>query len=519
MKLLPIGISTLADIRNGGYVYVDKTPYLRPLVESGKYYFLSRPRRFGKTLLVDTFHQLFTGQEALFQGLHIHSHWNWTVKYPVIRFSFGSGVQENRSALDKTILYLLQQNAQRLAIPYQERETIAASFTELIQQAYAHYQQQVVILVDEYDKPLLDNITNTTVATAMRTGLRNLYSVIKDNDAYIRFAFLTGVSKFSKVSVFSGLNNLEDISLDARFGALCGYTQNELDEHFAEHLQGANLTEVRSWYNGYNWLGESVYNPYDILLFIAKGQEFLPYWFSTGTPTFLVDIVKSRPFYLPNLEAVKVSSAILDNFDVGRIEPVTLFFQTGYLTIKHKETLFPGSPPEYTLGYPNKEVRYSLTEHLLEHYLTDQVQERHTTLRALRDNDFTALEQSFRHLFATIAYQNYANNPIAHYEGYYAAVMYAYLCSLGLEVRTEVSHNKGRIDLALSFTLPNGQKQVYIFEFKVIDDLKGDGSALAQIKTQQYAAPYQDGQTQLFLVGIEFSKQTRNIVGFDWEKA
>lgn len=517
MKKLPIGISTLERIISGNCVYVDKTAHIQTLLDKGSYYFLSRPRRFGKSLLVDTLHQLFAGNEALFQGLHIHPHWDWAVQYPVIAISFGSGQLANRAELDEKIGELLRINQQRLGITCEEK-SLSGCFAELIRNAKDKYGRNVVILVDEYDKPLLDNITDSSVAAEMRNGLRNLYSVIKDNDAHIRFAFLTGVSKFSKVSLFSGLNNLEDITLDPRYSALCGYTQTELEQYFGEHLQGADMSLVRSWYNGYNWLGESVYNPFDVLLFISKGKEFLPYWFETATPSFLVDILRKRQFHLPDLEAVRMDYKALGDFDVDRIHVETLLFQTGYLTIKDKKLPFMGGLPEYTLSYPNNEVRYSLMSYLLENYLTDDRQERGSVYDALLVNDFTALERRFRALFDGISHQNHTKNTLAEYEGYYASVMYAFLCSLSLDTRAEESSSKGRVDIALRFTLPDGQKQVYIFEFKMVKGTEGDGSALRQIKEKDYSAPYRDGQHRIFLIGMEFSAEVRNFVRFEWEE-
>ncbi|MBU1725143.1 MAG: ATP-binding protein [Gammaproteobacteria bacterium] len=518
MKKLPIGISTLADFIADGYVYVDKTLYVQMLTETGKYYFLSRPRRFGKSLLVDTLHQLFAGNEPLFRGLHIHPHWDWTVQFPIIRISFGSGQLANRAELDEKISELLRINQRSLGIHCEEK-SLSGCFAELIRNAKDKYGRNVVILVDEYDKPVLDNISDSSVAAEMRNGLRNFYSVIKDNDASIRFAFLTGVSKFSKVSLFSGLNNLEDITLDPRYSALCGYTQTELEQHFGEHLQGADMSLVRAWYNGYNWLGESVYNPFDVLLFISKGKKFLPYWFETATPSFLVDILRKRPFHLPDLEAVRMDYKALGDFDVERLHLETLLFQTGYLTIKKESLPFAGGLPEYTLSYPNNEVRYSLMSYLLENYLTDERQERGSVYDALLVNDFAALERRFRTLFDGIAHQNHTKNTLAEYEGYYASVMYAFLCALSLDTRAEESSSKGRVDIALRFTLPDGQKQAYIFEFKMVKGTEGDGSALRQIKEKDYAAPYRDGQHRIFLIGMEFSADVRNFVRFEWEES
>ncbi|MEZ5451231.1 MAG: ATP-binding protein [Thiothrix sp.] len=515
MKKLPIGISTLRDILEGGYAYVDKTAHVLKLTGSGKYYFLSRPRRFGKSLLINTLAEVFSGHEALFRGLHIHPHWDWSVKYPVIHISFGTGVLRNRAELDRRIRHILKENQEHLQLACEDREDVSSCFAELIRKAKIQHGQGAVILIDEYDKPILDNITEPEIAAEMRNGLRNFYSVIKDSDEHVCFAFLTGVSKFSKVSVFSGLNNLKDITLDPAYSTLCGYTQAELESVFSEHLQDVDLTEMKAWYNGYQWLGEGVYNPFDVLLFLDTGKIFRPYWFETGTPTFLIELFRNQRYHLPDLDHVTASFATLGDFDVGRLRVETLLFQAGYLTIRKEESLFGGAPL-YHLGYPNKEVRYSLNEYLLEYYLTDQIQERHSVYQAFMKNDFAALQQRFTALFASIANDNYRKNPIAEYEGYYAAVMYAYLCSLGIDAIAEDTSSRGRIDLTLRFKLPSGQKQVYIFEFKVIDGEEGDGSALRQLQDKQYAAKYADGENRIFLIGMEFSRVVRNIVGFGW---
>lgn len=515
MKKLPIGISTLKDILEGGFAYVDKTAHVLELLSAGKYYFLSRPRRFGKSLLVNTLAEVFSGNEALFPGLHIHPHWDWSVTYPVIQLSFGAGVVRSRDELDRHIRRVLKENQERLQVDCGDRADVSGCFAELIRKAKAQYGQGVVVLIDEYDKPILDNIIKPEVAAEMRDGLRNFYSVIKDSDEHVRFAFLTGVSKFSKVSIFSGLNNLEDITLDERYSTLCGYTQSELETVFADYLQGVDLAEMKSWYNGYQWLGEGVYNPFDVLLFFSKQKQFRPYWFETGTPTFLVELFKNQRYHLPDLDNATASFAALGDFEIGRLRVETLLFQTGYLTILKEESMFGGAPV-YHLGYPNREVRYSLNEYLLEHYLTDQSQERHSVYQAFMNNDFTALQQRFIALFASIANDNYRKNPVAEYEGYYAAVMYAYLCSLGIDTIAEDTGNRGRIDLTLRFKRPGGRKQVYIFEFKVIEGEEGDGSALRQLQDKNYAAKYKDGETDIGLIGMEFSKAARNIVGFEW---
>ncbi|MDR2451050.1 MAG: AAA family ATPase, partial [Candidatus Accumulibacter sp.] len=260
-KKLPIGIQTFAKIREADYYYVDKTPFALKLIEEGTAYFLSRPRRFGKSLFLDTLAELLAGNEPLFRGLYCHDKWDWTRKYPVIRLSFGGGLAKSPEALDASIRFQLDTQAERLGVPLADNRT-PMQFASLILKAEARFGQRVAVLVDEYDKPILDNLTNSGLAREMRDGLRNLYSVIKDQDAHIQFAFLTGVSKFSKVNIFSGLNNLNDITLDRRYSDLCGYTEADVDTVFAPELEGLDRDKIRHWYNGYNWRGETVYNPF-----------------------------------------------------------------------------------------------------------------------------------------------------------------------------------------------------------------------------------------------------------------
>jgi len=253
MKRLPIGIQTFSKIREGGYCYVDKTPLIHELINgAGEYYFLARPRRFGKSLLVSTLKAVFSTQKELFMGLYLEKNRDWNIEYPVIDISFGGGVFESREILDKTIHSILNGHALNNGIELTE-DAVHLKFKELIQQLGSKYNQRVVILVDEYDKPILDNIEKTDIAIEIREGLKSFYSVIKDSDAYIKFAFLTGVSKFSKVSLFSGLNNLKDITLEKRYATLCGYTEDEIKQVFADYLNGVDFTHLRKWYNGYNF--------------------------------------------------------------------------------------------------------------------------------------------------------------------------------------------------------------------------------------------------------------------------
>src|SRR5574344_655871 len=361
LKKLPIGIQTFSEIREDDYVYVDKTDIAYSLIDSYKYVFLSRPRRFGKSLFLDTLRNIFEAKKEHFKGLAIEDKWDWETSYPVIHINFAKGKIESRTELDEAIIRTLRNNQEKLGIECEEKRSVAGCFEELIKKAYKKYNQKVVILVDEYDKPILDNIENTQVAESVRDGLINFYSVIKGSDEFLRFAFLTGVSKFTKTSIFSGLNNLVDISLDKEFGDICGYSQNDVETTFKPYLDGVDMSELKSWYNGYNFLGSDMYNPFDILLFISKKHKYQNYWFETGTPTFLIELIKKNNYFLPALTNLKVDEKLLSSFDINNLDFEVILYQSGYLTIDKVETSIFGSP-EYLLKIPNKEVKRSLSD-------------------------------------------------------------------------------------------------------------------------------------------------------------
>jgi hypothetical protein len=515
MKKLPIGISTLAKMINGHFVYVDKTSYIHDLTEGAGYYFLSRSRRFGKSLLVDTLQQLFEGHETLFQGLYIQPFWDWSTQYPVLKFDLSKRTHKTPEGLNQYLLTQLRENQQRLKIQCTSNQDAAFYFSELIQKARQKYQQRVVVLIDEYDAPLLDHITQSEEGKEIRTNLQSFYSVIKGEDANLKFVLLTGVSKFTKVSIFSKLNNLVDIGMNPKFSALCGYTQNELELYFSDYLEGVDKSELKSWYNGYHWFGESVYNPFNILLFFNNEKEFLPYWFETGKTHFLVKLLQENHYHLPDLENTSLSFTDLNDFDIRRIRFEILLFQAGYLTIDKTKI---GRQIKYQFSYPNFEVRQSLNHYFLQNYLTQQPQSLDSIHNAFFEQDFKQLEANIRVLFDNIPYNNYSRNNISDYEGYYASVMYAYLYSLDFELIPEDTSNKGRIDISVLFTSPYQQKkQVYLFEFKVLDSDKANGSAMQQIKNKNYAAKYKNVNNEIFIVGIEFSCISRNIIGFEWE--
>ena len=512
-KKLPIGLQNLREMRTQGYVYVDKTAHVARLADEGKYYFLARPRRFGKSLLVDTLAEAFAGSRELFEGLYLENHWDWSRKYPVLRFDFGRGEAHTPAALEGKIAYQINTQAEALHIALTEPE-IGNRFDQLVTRLAETVGAPVVVLVDEYDKPILDNMNKPDVARAMRSVLKNFYSVLKGLDPHLKFVLLTGVSKFSKVSLFSGLNNLKDVTLDPRTATLCGYAHAELLSAFADFLDGVDVAEMQHWYNGYNFLGEPIYNPFDVLLYLDH-REFKPYWFETGTPIFLINLLAKRGFFTPDLARLRTGPELLSTFDVEQIATEALLFQTGYLTIHKAEQPIRGHWV-YTLGYPNHEVETSLNASLLSVYTDDPSRSfthRLRLLDLLLAGDSAGLKDLFHALFASIPHHWHDNNPICRYEGYYASVFYSHFAALGLDIILEDATNHGRIDMTVQCP-----QRIYLFEFKVVE-IAPEGRALQQLKDRRYAEKYRREGKQIDLIGVEFSREHRNIVGFEVESA
>ena len=395
------------------------------------------------------------------------------MRHPVLRLDFSSGNFKEPGQLQEGVMAQLDAVERREGVS-SEYAGAPARFSHLLEALHERTGQRVAVLVDEYDKPILDALEEPEIARANRDYLLGLYATTKDSDAHIAFTFLTGVSKFAKASLFSGLNNLKDITLDPRYSAICGYTEADLDAVFAPELPGLDRAEIRHWYNGYNWLGdEAVYNPFDALLLFDR-RQFGAYWFETGTPTFLLEMLLERGVSALALDDMLGSDELLSTFDVDHIATEALLFQTGYLTIRRTESR--GGELYYRLGYPNREVRQSLNKSLLNH-LTGNPSRRAEHSARLYDlllvNDFDSLETLFKAFFASIPYQWHTNNEIANYEGYYASVFYSYFASLGLTITVEDSSQVGRLDMAVEF---NGN--VYLFEFKVVGTgVGGSGSA------------------------------------------
>ena len=510
MKLLPIGIQTFEKIRNSNYYYVDKTMFVKKLEEGG-YYFLSRPRRFGKSLFLDTLKEAFSGNKELFKGLYLYDNWDWDKKYPVVRFDLSQAYPDTEKNLIESLKSFLDDTATLHHIKLTKR-LIPLKFQELIQKLYEKYNEKVVVLIDEYDKPILDVIEDIEKAKRNRDILKKFFEILKPSDPYLKLVFLTGVSRFSKVSIFSGLNQLNDITIDPNFATVCGYTQSELESVFEDRLKDFDKEKVKEWYNGYNWLGERVYNPFDILLLFDK-KMFKPYWFETGTPTFLIKMFMKNQYYIPELENLEVGEEILSNLDVDNIFPENLLFQAGYLTIKDYKVL--GSKNVFKLSYPNFEVRMSFNDAFLTYIvrnppLKDKAEI--NLITAIQEKNINKLKDVLYSFFASIPHDWYRNNDIASYEGFYASIVYALFNGAGLNVISEDNTNKGQIDLSVL-----SDDSVYIIEFKVVED-KEEHKALKQIKEKRYYEKYMGKYQEVYLMGIEFSKKDKNIVSFEWER-
>ena len=515
---LPLGLQTFAKVREGGFIYVDKTPQALNLANNAGIYFLSRPRRFGKSLFLDTLRNLFEGKRKLFQGLYAEHNWEWETKYPVIKLDM-SGTSGSLSTLKSVLEGKLRRAAKRLGVELSNTEEPVKLFEQLIEEAYDLHGRQIVLLIDEYDKPMIDNIGNLELALQMRDELRDFYSVIKAADEHLRFVMLTGVSKFSKVSIFSGLNNLEDISLNPDYGSICGYTEEDLNKLFAEYLHGVDRKQLRHWYNGYNFLGKKpVYNPYDILNFIKRSYSFgeprfRSYWFETGTPTFVVDLIARDNLAAHKLEPSEANETILDSCPIEKVKLITVLFQSGYLTIdKLISSDIPGRSM-YRLVCPNHSVRSALQDQLFSYYLTDdEISDYQQAMHsALRHADLDSIESELKRLFASIAADNYRKNDIARFEGYYASVVYSFFVGMGLKVIAEDVANLGRIDLTIQVA-----DNTYVVEFKVVKRKSKSNSALQQIIQRDYAAKYSG---KVYQIGIEFLESKRNIVDFAWRCA
>ena len=532
-RKLPIGIQSFKVLRNDRYLYVDKTKYITQLVTSSRVYFLSRPRRFGKSLFLSTLSAYFLGKKELFKGLYLEkaeeeqavleNRAAWQ-EYPVLYLDFNIGKYTDSGALNERLHVMLSEaeSLYGISTSKEAQPFFASRFEKLLKGAYLQTGKQVVILVDEYDKPLLQTMgVNEALNEDYRNELKAFYSVIKTCDEYIRFAFLTGVTKFSKISIFSDLNNLRDISLEKHYAGICGITQKELEANFQPEIQALadeqkltyqeTLIALQQWYDGYCFApaADGMYNPFSLLNAFAK-ERFGSYWFETGTPTFLVNFLKEAHYFIPDLDGnVELDESGLQTYRAVAQDALPILFQAGYLTIKE----YISDLRLYRLGFPNDEVRYGFLENLLPAYSDVPFGQTGVWVgrfvQDIRKGDVNGFMERMRSLIASISYDNFSSKELKLREQNYQTAVYLIFALMGQFVQTEEHCSKGRID-CIVHTADN----VYLFEFK----LSGNGSAedaIGQIKEGTYAAKYKMSGKKIVLIGTSFSEETRTIK--DWK--
>ena len=532
-RKLPIGVQSFKVLRNDHYLYVDKTEYLFRLVQDGRVYFLSRPRRFGKSLFLSTLSAYFLGKKELFKGLYLEkaeedqaareNRAAWQ-EYPVLYFDFNVGKYTDSGALNERLHVMLSEaeSLYGISTSKEAQPFFASRFERLIKTAYQRTGKQVVILVDEYDKPLLQTMGgNEALNEQYRNELKAFYSVIKTCDEYIRFAFLTGVTKFSKISIFSDLNNLRDISLEEDYAGICGISQTELEANFQPDIQTLAmrqnidypevLTALKQWYDGYLFhpAGEGMYNPYSLLSAFVK-KEIKSYWFSTGTPTFLVNYLKEAHYYIPDLDGnVELDEEGLQTYRAIAQDTLPILFQAGYLTIKE----YIKDLRLYRLGFPNDEVRYGFLNNLLPAYSDVPFGQTGVWVgrfvQDIRKGDVNSFMERMQSLIAGISYDNFSKENLKLREQNYQTAVYLIFALMGQFVQTEVHCGTGRADAVVTTA-----DSVYIFEFKLSDTGSAE-DAIVQIKENTYAEKYKTDGKKIVLIGTSFSEETRTIK--DWK--
>jgi len=520
-KKLPVSINDFETMRRDGYVYVDKTRLIHRMVTQGKFYFLSRPRRFGKSVLATTLKCLYQGRKELFDGLWIAEgeRWEWR-EHPVITLDFTGISNSTPEALQQDLDTRLHRIAADYGVVVQA-PSLASKFTELIQVLSQKFDAPAAILIDEYDKPIIDHLgrgeAEFAIAKANRDVLKRFFGVLKDITIapMLRFVFLTGVTRFSKVSIFSELNNLDDISMNDAYAGLLGYTQEELARDFAPCLRRFAdrlgwtveqvLTKLAEQYNGYRFTDAelTVYNPCSILkaLNVNKFEDF---WFETGTPTFLINLLFQEQYALPEIElGIEVTRAAFTTFDIERLSPEALLFQTGYATIKAFED------GVYTLSYPNREVKNAFSESLLWELAKGAPKRISSSITRLagylEKKQFETFFETMTAIFAAIPYDIEAKRD----EAYFHTLFYLMMTASGIDARSSVLTCRGRIDLALV-----GKNAIYIIEFKCGQSAD---TAIRQIRANGYADPYRAEGKAIWLIGIEFSPELRNVAGWKIE--
>jgi hypothetical protein len=518
MKKLPIGIQTFREIIEDGWLYADKTEYVYKLINEGKCYFLSRPRRFGKSLLLSTISEVFKGNRALFDGLWIGSSDYDFKPHPVIRIDMSGVSSRDDDILAADLLHVVKQAAKEENIVI-EASSCSTAFRDFISGMNKQYKEKVVVLIDEYDKPMLDRITDIPKAEANRDVLRDFYSVLKESDEHLRFIFLTGVSKFTKTSVFSGLNNLKDITMNPKYAKICGFEDTALDALFDEHLskiaEDGNFDpetlrrRVLHWYDGYSWDGESwMLNPFSLLNFMDGGR-FASYWYQSGTPKFLMDMLKKQPGIYAGIENAAISEYELEKSDLSHLPFIPLLFQTGYLTVSEMTGGRGEDPIAYRLRLPNAEVSFAFNRQIVE-TLTCTENSSDAAPWLIMGNAFKTgtpdgLESALTGLFASIPYPLHIEA-----EKYYHSIFFAFMKFLGFDVQAEVSVAGGRIDgiletpdriCVLEMKYEKCEENASTDEKRQLLE-KGIADAFRQIQDKGYAAPYESSEKEVIKMAI-----------------
>lgn len=500
----PVGHQDFEKIISENFLYVDKTLYVHKLVDKGGYYFLSRPRRFGKSLLISTLYYLFKGKRELFKGLYIEDKWTFE-EYPVIRMSFSSMSYE-KGRLEQAIKDELLDIAKSYALSI-EKETVKDVFDDVIKQLHQKFNKKVVILIDEYDKPIIDYLDANSIHQAQENKkiLKSFYSVLKDADPHLKLVFITGISKFSQVSIFSDLNNLYDLTLREEYNEICGISQRELEANFKQELEVSDRDKVKRWYNGYRWHinGETLYNPFSLLNFFSGNQQYMNFWYSTGTPTFLMELSKSAHFY--RFSEITSDISDLQNFSIENINLVPVLFQTGYLTMVGYDEVLNNA----ILSFPNVEVKESYLRNLADLYIQSQISPSKVILSDILKSFKTqhpedlkiAINKAFKH----IPYPLWQKEN----EHFYHAIVHLLFSLLGVYIHSEVHTKDGRADAIISI-----DEGVFCLEFKLDQSAE---NAIQQVKDKQYLAAYENLGKPMHIIGINFSREKKEIEELIWE--
>ena len=512
LKRLPVGIQTFEKIIDNDMLYIDKTEYIWNMIHLSNYIFLSRPRRFGKSLLVSTLQAYFEGRKDLFKGLFIETEEKEWTKYPVLRFSMASGKHMEKEQLERYLIYILEENERRFGITSDSKDP-NVRLKNLITTAYEKTGKPVVVLIDEYDAPLLDVVHEETSLPMLRNVMRNFYSPLKDCDPYLKFVFLTGITKFSQLSIFSELNNLKNISMDPNFGAVCGITKEEMltkMQDYIEQLALANewtideaVAQLTQQYDGYHftWPSSDIFNPFS-LLNAMQDKRLDCYWFASGTPTYLVEMMRRFDVLPTDISHTEVPASAFDAPTENMSSITPLLYQSGYITIKD----YDKTSRLYTLDIPNGEIRIGLMESLLPNYVERRWEAGMTNIgkmyRALYNNDLDEMLRLLQAYLLTVPYCDNANS-----EGHYQQMLYVIFSLFGRYVEVEVHTPRGRVDVVMI-----SSNTLYLFELKLNKDA---ATAIEQINLKDYASKFALCNLPIVKVGINFDSEQRTIT--DWE--